>query len=277
MKRILVPCDFSRQAVNAYRFALNIASRSGGTIYLIYVVELPVLHDTMLMPVLSIEQDFIDDLRVKAEKNLQKLIEKHEAESVKVKWEVVFGPVHPTIIDHGTTKNVDVIIMGSHGARGVKEFFVGSNAEKIVRTSPVPVIVIKDVHDDQIEKMVFPYAPEIDDQKRFVKKVVDLQKFFKAHIDLVWINTPGVFYRDLDMLKRIRTFAKRFGLRNYTIHIFNDLNEREGIINFTETTNADLIVMGTHGRKGIIHLLSGSITEDVVNRVRWPIWTNVIN
>jgi hypothetical protein len=72
-------------------------------------------------------------------------------------------------------------------------------------------------------------------------------------------------------------FVKRYRFRNYTIHVFNDLNEREGIINFTETVRADLIVMGTHGRKGLINLLSGSITENVVNHVRWPIWTSVVD
>ena len=276
MKKILVPCDFSRPAINAYRFALNIASRSGGTVHLLYVVELPVMHDPLLMPVLSIEQDYMDDLKAKSEKNFQKLVEKHKVKGVKVKTEVVFGPVTRMVIDYADTKTADVIIMGSHGASGVREFFVGSNAEKIVRTSPVPVFVLKDLYDDQIERMVFPYATETDDQKSFVTKVTQLQKFFKAHIDLVWINTPGVFYRDIDMTKRMSAFAKRYRLKNYTIHIFNDLNEREGIINFTGAINGDLIVMGTHGRKGIVHLLSGSVTESVVNHVKWPIWTCVV-
>jgi nucleotide-binding universal stress UspA family protein len=277
MKKILVPCDFSKPAINAYRFALNIASRSRGAIHLIYVVELPVLHDTMLMPVLSVEQDYVDDVKMKAEKNFKKLVEKHKRAGVKVKTQVVFGPVSQRIIDYVKTKNMDLIIMGSHGASGVKEFFVGSNAEKIVRTSSVPVFVLKDLYDGKIERIVFSYTFETDDQKNFVGKVSDLQKFFKAHIDLVWINTPGVFYRDLDTLKRMGAFVKRYRFRNYTIHVFNDLNEREGIINFTETVRADLIVMGTHGRKGLINLLSGSITENVVNHVRWPIWTSVVD
>jgi hypothetical protein len=166
--------------------------------------------------------------------------------------------------------------MGSHGASGVKEFFVGSNAEKIVRNSPVPVFVLKDFYDGEIKRIVFPYTPEADDQKHLVQKVVNLQKFFRAHIDIVWVNSPGIFYRDIDMLKRMRDFTKRYGFKNFAIHIFNDLNEREGILNFTDTVNADLIVMGTHGRKGLLHLLSGSVAESVVNHVKWPIWTCVM-
>jgi nucleotide-binding universal stress UspA family protein len=276
MKKILVPCDFSVPAINAYRFALGIAARSKGSIYLVYVVELPVLHDTMLMPVISVEQDFMEDLAAKTEKRFQKLIEKYRTNGVKVRSEVVFGAVTTMLVDYVRKNKLDTIIMGSHGAKGVREFFVGSNADKIVRVSPVPVFVLKDFHNGEIGRIVFPYTFEADDQKKLVSKVIDLQKFLKAHIDLVRINSPGSFYRDIDILKRMEAFARRYRLRNFTIHIFNDLNEREGIINFTDVINADLIVMGTHGRRGIAHLLSGSTTEAVVNHVKWPIWTYVI-
>ena len=57
MKKILVPCDFSKQAINAYRFALDIAAQSKGTILLLHVIELPVLHDSVLMPVLNFEEE----------------------------------------------------------------------------------------------------------------------------------------------------------------------------------------------------------------------------
>src|SRR5688572_15934521 len=115
MKKILVPCDFSKPAINAYRFALNIATRVRGTIHLVYVIELPVLHDSLLMPVLSVEQDFMDDLKLKAEKNYQKLIEKHKPQGVKVKFEIVFGAVSIMIAAYVTAKSIDVIMMGSQG------------------------------------------------------------------------------------------------------------------------------------------------------------------
>lgn len=276
MKKILVPCDFSKPAINAWRFALKIAEKSKGVIHLVRVIELPVLHDTMLMPVLSMEQDFMDDMKIKTEANFQKLIEKYETRGIKVKSAVVFGAVSRMIVDYATAKSMDVIVMGSHGASGMREFFVGSNAEKIVRTSSVPVFVLKDFYDHPIERIIFPYSHETDEQKDLVKEVVSLQKFFRAHMEVVWINTPGVFYQDISILKRMKEFCKRYKLRDFTIHVFNDLNERDGIINFTDHINGDLIVMGTHGRKGIAHVLSGSTAENVVNHVKWPIWTYVI-
>jgi nucleotide-binding universal stress UspA family protein len=53
MKKILVPCDFSKQAINAYRYALDIAVQSKGTVHLLHIIELPVLHDTLIMPFLN--------------------------------------------------------------------------------------------------------------------------------------------------------------------------------------------------------------------------------
>jgi hypothetical protein len=103
-----------------------------------------------------------------------------------------------------------------------------------------------------------------------------LQNFFKAKIHIVWINTPTNFTRDTITQKRLNAFAKRFMLKEHTINIFNDPYEEAGVINFTKEINGDMIAMGTHGRKGLAHLMSGSVAEDVVNHVDCPIWTYAI-
>ena len=73
MKRILVPCDFSDTAVQAFKFAVDIANQSQGEIILLSVVELPVMHDTVLMPTLSFEEAYLKDMRENTEKNFSKM------------------------------------------------------------------------------------------------------------------------------------------------------------------------------------------------------------
>lgn len=68
-------------------------------------------------------------------------------------------------------------------------------------------------------------------------------------------------------------FVKEHQLENYSMEVFNSSSEEEGIIEFAEDSNADLIAMATHGRTGFLHLLSGSIAEDVVNHAKRPVWT----
>jgi nucleotide-binding universal stress UspA family protein len=92
----------------------------------------------------------------------------------------------------------------------------------------------------------------------------------------VRINTPANFQRDLVVKKYMEDFAKKLGLKNYTINIFNDMTEEEGIIYFADSIDADMIAMATHGRTGFAHVLAGSIAEDVVSHSKRPVLTYVV-
>ncbi|WP_276370143.1 universal stress protein [Chryseolinea sp. H1M3-3] len=273
MKKILVPCDFSKPAVNAFRFALDVAERSKGTIQLVHVIELPVMHDTVLMPVLNFEEQLLKELRQKANEQFQKLSDKYSREGVKVKWEVDFGVPSKTILDVITAEAIDLVIMGSHGASGLREYFIGSNAEKMIRKAPVPVLITKDYYKGPIKNIVFPNTLDTENQSELIAKVKALQNFFGAHLHLVWINTPLNFTSDVVTQQRLHDFAKRFAFKDYSVNIFNHPNEEEGIIHFTQFVKGDIIAMGTHGRKGLTHLINGSVAEDVANHTESLLWT----
>jgi K+-sensing histidine kinase KdpD len=122
---------------------------------------------------------------------------------------------------------------------------------------------------------VFPNSLETD-QEDLVQHVKVLQDFLKATLHIVWINTPGNFTSDNITMVRLKEFAKRFMLKNYTLNVFNDTFEDSGVINFAHSINADMIAMGTHGRRGLNHVMAGSVAEDVVNHIDCPIWTYTI-
>lgn len=273
MKKILVPCDFSKPAINAFRLALDIAERSKGVVNLIHVVELPVMHDTVLMPVLSFEEQLLKELKEKAAAQFKKIIEKFKREGVKVSWQVEFGPISRRLLDVIQAEAIDLVVMGSHGVSGLREYFIGSNAEKIIRKSPVPVLVTKDYPRNAIKNIVFPNVLNIENQTELVSKVKALQKFFQARLHVVWINTPLNFASDVETRQRLEAFAKQFSLKDYSINIFNHPNQEDGIIDFTRFVGGDIIAMGTHGRRGITHWLNGSVAENVANHTTSPIWT----
>lgn len=277
MKKILVPCDFSKPAVNAYRFALDVAQRSKGTIHLLHVIELPVLHDSILMPVLNFEAELLTELKENAESRFAKIVSQYSHEGVKVRFDVQFGAVWRMVYDYIENESIDLVIMGSQGASGARELFLGSNAEKIVRHSKVPVLVMKKYVKGPIKNIVFPNSLEIDNQEDLVMKVKALQSFFKATLHLVWINTPLNFTSDMVTQSRLEAFAKRFLLKDYTSSVFNHPDEKGGILEFTKSVKGDLIAMGTHGRKGFSHVLNGSLAEDVVNHNKGLVWTYVMN
>ncbi len=273
MKNILVPCDFSKPAVNAFRFALDIAGKSKGIVHLLNVIELPAIHDPIIMPVVFFEKEFLNELKEKTTKEFDKIINRYKPDAVEVKTEVTFGAVSRMIQDFIKKKKIDIVIMGSHGATGIREYFIGSNAEKIVRNSPVPVLVLKDLYKGPVENIVFPNTLETERQDKLIAKVKELQAFFKATVHILYVNTPTNFAADNITLERLRQFAKEFAFRNYTLNVYNYPSEESGIIQFTSQIKGDLVAMGTHGRKGLAHFLNGSLAEDVVNHAKFPIWT----
>jgi nucleotide-binding universal stress UspA family protein len=277
MKKILVPCDFSKPAVNAFRLALDLAAQSHGTIHLLHVIELPVVHDRILMPVLNFEEQLLKEMREKAEGEFTKIIAKYNKQSIKVTVKVLFGAVVPMILGYITDQSVDSVLMGSHGVSGLREVLIGSNAERIVRRSPVPVLIVKDHYKGPVKNIVFPISPGAENEEALIAKIKTLQEFFKARLHIVWINTPLNFTSDTITLDRLEGFAKSYKLKDYTINVFNHHDGEEGILAFTKLIKGDLIAMGTHGRRGVAHLIEGSLAEDVVNHTEKLVWTYSLN
>jgi nucleotide-binding universal stress UspA family protein len=273
MKKILVPCDFSKPAINAYRIAVDIARQSKGIVHLFHVMEVPVLHDTLLMPVLNFEEPFLKELHENAQTRFKKITEKYTPEGVKVIFNVRFGAVSRMIREYIKNEDIDLVVMGSHGASGFREVFIGSNAERMVRHSPVPVLIVKDYNKGPIRNIVFPNTLDTENHQDLVAKVKALQNFFKARLHMVWVNTPVNFTSDFETHERMEAFAKQFTLKDYTINVFNDTDEERGILRFSNLVKGDLIAMGTHARMGISHLVNGSLAEDVVNHNKGLVWT----
>ena len=272
MKRILVPCDFSEPAVQAFKFAVEIANQSKGELLLLHVVEIPVIHDSVMMPAFSFEETYLKEMKTRAEKDFKKMREKWAKEGPKIRTFIQFGAPTPTISRVAEEEKADIIVMGTKGASGLKEFFVGSNTEKVVRWSSIPVITIKkSVKGTSIKNIVFPSA--MDEDEDLTMRVKALQDFFKATLHVLYINTPANFRTDVISRQKLKDFAKRFMLKNFTLNVYNDISEEAGVAHFTKEVKGDLIALATHGRKGLSHLMSGSIAEDMVNHIDCPIWT----
>lgn len=275
MKKILVPCDFSEQSVSAFQLAVDLSEQAKREVHLLHVVELPVMHDSMLMPTLAFEATLLKELADNAENQFKKIKAEYASE-IPVITKVVFGGTSMMILDYIKEAEIELVVMGTKGASGLRELVIGSNAEKIVRRASCPVITVrKHTKLHTIKNIVFPNSLE-QDQEDLVQHVKALQDFLKATLHIVWINTPGNFTSDGVTMVRLKDFAKRFMLKDYTLNVFNDTFEESGVISFAHTIKADMIAMGTHGRRGLNHVMSGSVAEDVVNHIDCPIWTYTI-
>jgi len=275
MEKILVPCDFSEQAIHAFRLAIDIANASSAEVHVLHVIELPIMHDDVLTPLPSFDENLLKELGERAEIKLAEL-KKESKQELFVTTIIEFGPIVSTITNYQEANNIALIVMGTKGISGIEEVFIGSTAEKVVRHASCPVAVVKRrTTVSELRHIVFPNSLE-KGQEDLVMHVKALQDVLKATLHIVWIDTSDKSDDHTLIKQQLEDFAKRFLLKDYTINVFKANDRETGIINFTHWINASMIAMGTHARKGLSHFFKGSVAEDVVNHVDCPIWTYVI-
>ena len=207
---------------------------------------------------------------------MEKVVKDPKYAAVKVDGELRVGnPYHgmrTIIAEH----KVDLVVMGTEGRTHNRDMVIGSNTEKVIRNSRCPVLtVMKKPATNDFKNIV--YATALSKQEEVFSRIVKrTQQIYNSTVHLVRINTPGDFQRDQIVRDYMDKFAKRLGLKNYTINIYNDLTIEEGIIRFSDYVNADMIAMATHGRSGFAHVIAGSVAEDVASHSKRPVLTFVV-
>lgn len=271
MNKILVPTDFSEQAENALKVAAMLAKKHDAEIYLLHMMEIPMQQ----IDPGAVQSDIPETLFFMklAHKKFEDLLESDFLEGITVhetvKADITFNEIKDACKEYG----VDLIVMGSHGASGLKEMFVGSNAEKVVRTSDVPVLVIKNKHES-FDISDFVFASDFkNDNKETYKQAIKFANAVDAKIHLLMVNTANNFITSYDAKERINDFISGQSFDNYTITVHNDTTVEQGVLNFSKDINADLIGISTHGRQGIAHFFNSSISEDLVNHAKRPVIT----
>lgn len=278
MKKILVPTDFSAHAEYALKVAAQIARKNNGEIFLLHMLELPALASDGIgeSNAVGSSSDLPEVMffMQKTRERFEEVLNKPYLQGISVVEAIQFDRAFEGIISHSKKHNIDLVVMGSHGASGFHEMFIGSNTEKVVRTSDVPVLVIKKEQGEfNPEKFVF--ASDFSDEiKKPFAKAVAFANSFDTKLHLVLINTPNNFKSTHAAEKTINDFASQFDIKNgYTTHIYNDVNIEKGVLHFANGVNADLIGMCTHGRQGLAHFFNGSVSEDLVNHAVRPVIT----
>jgi nucleotide-binding universal stress UspA family protein len=271
MKRILVPTDFSEHAEDALKVAAQIAKKNNSEIIVLHMLELPSQMNDAVLGGASIPETML--FMKKANEMLDEISSRPYLDEIPVTEIVKMDkPIHG-ISQVSKDYDVDLIIMGSHGSSGIEELLIGSNTEKVVRNSEIPVLVIKkDIANFDASNIVFA-SDFSDEAKKPFEKLLNFTKFFGSKIHLVTICTPNSFKPTHVAEKAMTDFITEFNLANYSTHIYNDTNIEKGIINFSNSINADIIGMCTHGRTGFAHFFNGSISEGLINHAVKPVIT----
>ncbi len=279
MTKILVPFDFSEQAQNALDFSTGMAGKFDNIhIEVLHVIEVPTssgfgtMGGSEMMPEIE-NQIFFIELMKRRKDQMAELEDLYEGKSFSFSTKIKLGNAFKNISTSIAEESPDLVVIGSKGVGGLEEIIIGSNTEKVVRNANCPVLTIKGkTNPNDIKKIVFA-SDFKEGESEIAARMKRLQFVFDAELYFVIVNTPGNFETSRESIRRINTFVKTYGFENVKAEIYNSATEESGIIEFAEDINADLIAMATHGRTGFIHLITGSIAEDVVNHSSRPVWT----
>lgn len=278
MKKILVPCDFYSPSNEAFKFAVDIANKLGGEVFVLNVNELPVIYEPALgLPNYAFDKELLIEMKTDVDVKYANLLAKNSVDEKMVSLISETGELLDVIAETVDREGIDLVIMGTHGSRGWMEPFLGSTTEKVVRHSSVPVLALRRAPSvDKIHNIVFPLVPQVSDTHA-VNEIKALQKLFSAVLHIVFINTPNNFVSTQQAMNALNKFVALHNFENTTLNIYNDVTEESGIINYTAAVKGDLLAMFTHGRKGLAHLFHHSVTEEVLASIDFPIWTYRIN
>ena len=278
MKTILVPVDFSHNSRQALDFALEFNELIKGEILLVHVLDLPIAKQGFvgLATRANMEVFYGKEAVERAHNQLKGWESEVSAKGNFVRSTLKYGNPYQNISEVVPEENADWIIMGSKGASGLREVFIGSNAERMIRYAQCPVFTIKgESHVDEIRSIVFA-TDGTEEQDGLADRIKELQEILPLTVHLVKVRTYE-FENEEEELETLRLYAARNDLKNYTLNSYLAAFPDQGIVAFAQQVRSGLVVLGTHGRTGISHLFSGSWAEDVANESTLPVLTYRIN
>ncbi|TYA92323.1 universal stress protein [Seonamhaeicola marinus] len=273
MKKIIVPVDFSEFSEYALKAAAKLAIKNEAEVLALHMLEMP---EIMLTGAGEEPQKVIYFLKL-AEQRFNEFLKKDYLDGVKVTPIVKHLKVFSEVNDEAKKHGADLIVMGSHGVSGAKEFFVGSNTERVVRNADIPVLVVKrDITDVNFEVV----AMGCDFSEECIEPYLKATQMFNdvnTKVYLIHVNLPNDrFKSSIQIEKEVVNFftkAERSLEKMKDVHYVSEYSVEDGIINSANKLGADLIIMPTHGRKGLAHFFQGSIGEDVANHSTLPVMT----
>jgi nucleotide-binding universal stress UspA family protein len=270
-KKILLPLDFSDASMIAFEHALDFAKKFNSEILLVHVLENSFyIHDIFLPQTKVISRDNLGEI---AENKLSELSQRVGNEhGITVNYEVLQGKVSKEIVNAAKEKNCDLIIMGTHGASGMEEFFIGSNAERVVVNAHCPVLTIQPFRKNPgFQKILLPIDNSPSSRQK-VSHAALLAKEFGSTVMVLGLLSEN----DEDTVKTFNMKIEQVKehLKNSNIvhdtKIIHGYDHAEEVIKFSEYNGADLIVMMTEQEEDSGFFM-GVAAQRIVNRSKIPV------
>lgn len=291
IRKILWPTDFSACSSAALAHAILMAHRHGAALELLHVVVLhdhDPFHPTYHFPDREAIFRRLEEL---AAAGMKEQLSAHAGAALAIgEHQTRAVDAAPDILRFASDQDVDLIVMGSHGRRGLRRFVLGSVAEEVVRLARCPVMTVRERDPPRpsgIRRIVAPVDFSEHGEAAY-KAALEIARAHGAALDVLHVVEAPVYRRYQDphpeatdapsIVDRARQSLEDFIFAIEEPGVPIRMRAVEGIAApsitaYAAKIDADLIVIATHGLTGLEHFLLGSNAEKVVRTARCPVLT----
>lgn len=271
MKKILFPTDFSPASLNAFIYALRFASKMHAEIITLHVYELPVgaytdyydyLTENYKISDIGQFENFKDEVP-----KLREIAERESLGHVKISHMLEKGEVVETILGVQVTERIDYIIMGTKGASGLKEIFIGSVAEEVINRATASVLAIPDKCTYRPTKNILFLTDYENSQLDTLKKVAHIAQLFKAHVDVLQVKSHHEA-QDEEILAK---WKADFISDDVRFNILASKSVEETVLDFMELEHTDLVAMAVRHKGFLERLFLYSLSRNLAYHSEVPV------
>jgi nucleotide-binding universal stress UspA family protein len=289
VNKILFPTDSSRCADQAFTHAVHLARKFQAEIHMLHAIVLSSPADYFRNT-----EEIYQQLKEIAIAQMTSLVETNKANDLKIEKVAVPAVSAGTMITGYTSEyDIDLIIMGTHGRRGLGHLLLGSITEEVVRSASCPVLTIRESKDLQpAEKLEHILVP-IDFSEHSKKSLVyakELAASYGARLQLLHIVEEPI-YPPFYLVSKISPIGHKPDIEDKSKEelerllretpgpeVAADIYVTDGraansIVKFAQSNSTNMIVIATHGLTGFEHMLLGSVAEKVVRFASCPVFT----
>lgn len=275
IKRILIPVDFSITALKAVDHAITIAKITNAEIYLLHVIEHVQVTTDPLYFAMPKERALDADLARMSNVSLSKVEERIKAKGIsRVKTITVFGRTHKMILKISKKIKSDLIVMGTHGVSGFREFIMGSNAYRVVSDAQCPVLTVQKKNKAGGYKNILVPFTDTPHSRSKVGFTIQMGKLFGAKITVLGFDrglTKAASKKIVLQGNQIREIIEKHGL-TCTVKITDEPYTAKIILDYVKKAGIDMLtVIGNTDKRDITEYFKGSLAQQLINHSELPV------
>jgi len=271
--KVLVPYNFTTASDYALELAIDVAQALQTDITLFHVAEVANYRNFNK----TISKTYVGELISFLENEIEKTIEKLAPSEMMIDHKIGMGKAAQEIVELTKQGAYGLVIMGYQKSLLPKNLVLGSNVDRVIRFTNIPVLTIREPFaSSDMGDIVFA-TDLVSAPTYLVSQLSKLQVAMEANLHIVKINTKENWISSKEAETQMDYFRKVHHLSNYDFSTYDDLTPEQGILNYANHIHAGVIAMGIHNLSQVDTLVhQHHIAEDVVKSAHQLIWTCTI-